>query len=215
MKPSQNKKYSSGNVSVLAGGAKNQKDKKSATVLLSGVVASAIVLLVVFLVLFFIQKANSKPNPNSQTDDYVSYAMSDVWSMVSGLQEPDYSGNLALYYSKVTFTINEENYNDDGSGTANVTVITPDMNVVFATLYDVMEQDPDAFSSDIADKTIEASLMDGKCKMLSSTFDVPLQLENGEWKIVPTEEWEKAVTCDMNSILDRYYALFYEEEMSK
>ena len=137
------------------------------------------------------------------------------WNIVVDAQRPDYSGFMKLYYEQVTFVIEEQVLNDDGIGTAKVTVTTPNMRIILENV--------------LSDLRVKGSLSDGELAVqaknrielllkqdnekITTSIEVPLKRSDGKWKIVPNKEWTNVITSNMAEILRDYYAKIIKEDL--
>jgi len=200
------------------------KGKKAPIVVL----VSAACLIVLFAVLALAIKIGLPPEsqmpvgsadvaqPNAtQADGGQDNTLADNFSQIDGMQQPSTESYLGIYYSKVTFKASNEVHGSDGTGSADVTVTTPDMKAVFATLYSFMQDDPDSFTAETAEENIKSSLSDDNCPTTTTQVSVSLKEVDGEWKIVPNDDFYKAITCDTETIMKGYYAQISEDELTK
>jgi len=135
------------------------------------------------------------------------------WEIIAGATEPRYTGYVKLYYDQVTFNIDEEIHNKDGTGVAKVTVTTPDMREILDEVFESIEDE-----DDLSDENLKKFAQDEITDLLSqdhdktkTTVEVELQRVDGEWQIVPNEDWNQAITCNMAQILRDYFAKVLEE----
>lgn len=136
--------------------------------------------------------------------------LADHWAMIDNAQ-PSEDGYLALYYKMVSFRIDQKHYGVDGTGTATVTVFTPDMKVVFESVYEQMNSSSGLFTSGMAEQMIETAIQDKATPIISTQLSVQLIERDGSWLIEPDEAWNIAITCDAESLLQQYFETIFTE----
>ena len=136
------------------------------------------------------------------------------WDIVVDAQKPAYTGYVKLYYEQVTFVIDEQTHNDDGTGTAKVTVTTPDMQIILEDVLNNLNAGDSLSDEKLAEQAQNRleELLGQDCETIITTIEVPLEQVDNKWKIVPTEEWNKAITSNMAEIYREYYDRILKED---
>lgn len=173
------------------------------------IIVVAIILVVIvsigIAISILVSSHNSK-KPMSYLND---------WNIVVDAQRPDYSGFMKLYYEQVTFVIEEQVLNDDGIGTAKVTVTTPNMRIILENVLSDLRVKGNLSDEELAvqAKNCIELLLKQDNEKITTSIEVPLKRSDGKWKIVPNKEWTNVITSNMAEILREYYAKIIKEDL--
>ncbi|OLN31727.1 hypothetical protein [Desulfosporosinus metallidurans] len=187
------------------GGKPDKSGKPSKKIILLVAIILVAITSIGIAISILVSSHNSK-KPMSYLND---------WNIVIDAQRPDYSGFVKLYYEQVTFVIEEQVLNDDGIGTAKVTVTTPNMRIILEKVLSSLSVRGSLSDEELAEQAknrIELLLKQDSEK-ITTTIEVPLKRIDGKWKIVPNKEWTNVITSNMAEILREYYAKIIKEDL--
>jgi hypothetical protein len=169
-----------------------------------------VLVFVLVMASIFTIKILSRPSLVSEKE----MTIAEDWSLIQDAKTPDANGFVKQYYENVTFTIHEQVRGEDGTGIAKVTVVSPDMEVilneVFTTLKNSKEQDKQVLAEQVQDRFEEWLGQDHKVTTME--LEVPIRRIDDTWMIVPTTEWNNAITGNMAGIFRAYYAEMLRED---
>jgi hypothetical protein len=179
-------------------------------ILIVAVVMVIIVLTGVFIIIYGLFVKNDA-EPTSESHETKSYSL----SMVDEIVLPEDTGYIGAYIDKVKINLSEEKHNEDGTGSANVTVSTPDLRIIFDELWAKVADDP-SITSEQMDQWLVEQLSAKNCQIsVSEVIPVQLKLVDSNWKIVPNDEFKKAVTGDANIIYEEFLTKVMDKEAKK
>lgn len=144
-----------------------------------------------------------------------SMSIANNWDIIVDAQKPEYAGYVKRYYEKVTFVIEEQVDNDDGTGMAKVTVTTPNMGIILEKVLNDLYAEDSLSDEDLAEQAQESmeELLMEDCETITTSIEVSTKYVDGKWKIIPNEEWNKAITSNMAEIYREYYEKIITEDM--
>ncbi|MCL1895969.1 MAG: zinc ribbon domain-containing protein [Clostridiales bacterium] len=121
------------------------------------------------------------------------------------------------YYRRVFVTLSEEQYLDDTNGNAIATIVTPDLNIVLADVFEAL-RDKAGLAEDAYDREFSSGFIDSlgnHLETVTSTVAVEIVKDRDKWKIVANDEYDKAVTCDLAGLYREYYKRIVEEYINE
>lgn len=183
---------------------RKQKGIKQIVIIMIFVIILAVIVSTGIVIVSLISSSKN-PKPMSAAKN---------WDIVVDAQKPEYTGYVKLYYEQVTFVIDEQTHNDDGTGTAKVTVTTPDMQIILEDVLNNLNAGDSLSDERLAEQAqnhIE-ELLGQDCATITTTIQVPLEQVDNKWKIVANEEWNKAITSNMAEIYREYYDRILKED---
>jgi len=111
------------------------------------------------------------------------------------------------YYDRVFVVLQDERHDDKTSGHASAVVTTPDMRAVLADVFDALGErtglSADEYKQAYPQEFVTA--LAAHPETVTSTVDVDLRKDGNRWKVVPNDEWDRAVTGDMATLYIEYY----------
>jgi len=127
------------------------------------------------------------------------------WLRVDGFQERSFTGYMEQFNKKASLIIENETHNTDGTGTADATVTVPNMGKLMDALWEEIQARPNDMSREEIQAYLQDELKKADCPMITESIQVVLKEIDGEWKIVPDEAFEEAMTGHMISSFNRHY----------
>ena len=145
--------------------------------------------------------------------DHAQSNLLEVWDRVISapkLQHDDFSAN---FYQKVHLSIVTETHHPGGTGSAVLSITTPNMRSILEKVKSFAEADNNkSFDLKGLIRTKTVSLLQGDCEMETVQVDVLLKVIKGRWRILPNPELYSAVTNDMASLFRENYTELLKEK---
>jgi hypothetical protein len=141
--------------------------------------------------------------------------IANEWNLILDAKNPNNKAYVKRYYENVTFTLHEQVRKGDGTGTAKVTVTTPDMRIVLKEVLDSLKDASNQTEQELAEQAQNKidERISQEHQIITTNIEVPIKRVDGKWKIVPTEEWNKVITSNMAEIFREYYAEILREDL--
>lgn len=164
------------------------------------IILAVLLILVVLGVGVFLYVQGSRRDESAYSYQYAR--------LVDGAENMSFRPFEQAYYDRVFVTLSQEEHRDDGSGTAQATISTPNMREVLADVFAAMGQ-RDGLDDEQYAERYQSAFVDALAKHpdnISTVVPVDLRNDNGQWKIVPNDEYNAAVTGDLANIYQEYYS---------
>lgn len=101
------------------------------------------------------------------------------------------------YWDRVRYEVTDISYNDKSTGSAKIKMTTPDMQLILEELaaFSFADEnaglDADSLAALVQSKLI--SLISESEQTVTHELTLPVKKIDRKWRLVPTEEWQKAV----------------------
>jgi len=132
--------------------------------------------------------------------------LADHWDMVFQTEEPVLGSTAKLYYGQVKIKMTSHERIDQEKGKAVVMVTTPDMQKIMDQVIALLQSTnglTDEQRKDLARRKMD-ELLTQDTEIVSTTIDVETRMSDGEWKIVSSDAWIKAISGNVAEIYRTY-----------
>jgi hypothetical protein len=133
---------------------------------------------------------------------------------LQGYVENEYqaSDSSKAFWNNVNYSVNSIEYADDTSGVANITLTRPDVSSLTEEIfaYCLAEENAEKTEQEMRadlDKLIVSSASNSK---VTEEIEMGVVKESGNWKLVPNEEWERALIGEADNIFSQYFQQFLD-----
>ncbi|MDR1392695.1 MAG: hypothetical protein LBJ62_01805 [Bifidobacteriaceae bacterium] len=198
------------------------------------VLALCLVALVVcgVILLKAILRDESAPTPSGPSPLSATYQ-----DLVYGAEDVVFRDHERAYYDRVFVQLENRQVGDgqvgngqsgDGqtgdsqtegsqTGRAQAVVTTPDLRLVledvFAALESGIDLDATAYQIRFQEEFIKA--VTSHPERVTSRVEVELRQQGDQWKIIPNDDYDKAVTCDLARLYSEYYTTAVEDYVQR
>lgn len=112
------------------------------------------------------------------------------------------------FWNAVEYRITETTIDNDNTGTAKVTIITPDMAVIMEKAFKqcLSTKNTGITQSELNNqlKTEIVEALADTSKVITTNITMEMVRDNNEWKLMPNEEWQKAVFGGAEEVFNKY-----------